>query len=476
MSSSRLRIVMPVLNEGADLVARLRALTPLRERGAEVVVVDGGSTDSTWAIARRWADAVLVAPRGRASQMNAGARWVKKTPVLRAHNALNINYFDSKQSNTNMPIQGYPTALVFLHADTHLPAHADRQIADALQAGHDWGRFDVRIQGQHPLLPMVAALMNWRSRWRHIATGDQAIFVRRSSFEAVGGFPDQPLMEDIALSAKLARLSPPACLSGPVVTSGRRWDQHGFWRTVLLMWQLRWAYWRGASPHALAARYGYAPSTRNTSGASTAAVAVLAKAPVAGFSKTRLIPALGAQESARVQRRFTFDTLHTAQAFCATQGADKPLTLWCAPDATHRFFRAVRLRLGIATRAQTEGDLGQRMAAVFADHFHALAAPPLLLIGTDCPVLSPDHLTQAAQALRTHDVVLIPAEDGGYVLIGMRRFVPQAFNAIAWSTPQVLVQTRERLRSCGATWVELPTLWDVDEPSDWARLQAVLSK
>ncbi|PPL14339.1 glycosyl transferase, partial [Oceanisphaera arctica] len=127
-------------------------------------------------------------------------------------------------------------------------------IAEAL-TGHDWGRFDVTITGRHPMLAAIAFMMNLRSRLTGIATGDQAIFVCRSSFEAVGGFPDQPLMEDIELSKRLKRLGPPACLQHKVTTSGRRWEQKGLWRTILLMWRLRFAYWRGASPEQLARAY-----------------------------------------------------------------------------------------------------------------------------------------------------------------------------------------------------------------------------
>ena len=145
--------------------------------------------------------------------------------------------------------------LLFLHADTRLPAHADRIVAAALERGATWGRFDVRIDGRAGLLKLVAALMNLRSRATGIATGDQAMFVRRGVFERVGGFPDQPLMEDIELSRRLRALGPPACLRAKAVTSGRRWEQRGVWRTIFLMWRLRWRYWRGESPQALADAY-----------------------------------------------------------------------------------------------------------------------------------------------------------------------------------------------------------------------------
>ncbi len=431
-----LRIVMPVLHEGDTLQPALLALQPMRQRGAELVVVDGGSTDSTWALACTLADQVRLAPRGRAAQMNAGAK------------------------------DCHADVLLFLHADTRLPDHADRLIAQALNAGQPWGRFDVCIDSPHPMLRVVERLMNLRSRLTGIATGDQAMFVRRDVFGGLGGFSDLPLMEDIELSKRLLKTGPPACIHVPAVTSARRWQQHGVWRTILLMWRLRLAYFLGTDPHVLALRYGYAPRPEPVA----AAIAILAKAPVAGLAKTRLIPLLGAAGAARAQRRFTLNTLRAA-----SQAALGPVTLWCAPNATHRFFRALRRVTGTECINQPQGDIGARMLHAFQQHFADPAKRPLLLAGTDCPLLEPGHLLQAAQALKQHDVVLIPAEDGGYVLIGMRVLVPPVFEGIAWSTPQVMAQTREQLRRAGVSWLELPTLWDVDEPADWQRLQGLES-
>lgn len=431
-------IVMPVLQEGDSLLQRLRALAPLRARGVRLVVVDGGSTDGTWAIARAHADCVLLAARGRASQMNAGVSACLTDAAV--------------------------GALLFLHADTVLPADADGQVRQALAQGNHWGRFDVRIDGPHPLLRVVERMMNGRSRLTGIATGDQAIFVSRSAWQKVGGFAEQPLMEDIDICARLKRLGPPACIASPVRTSARRWQKHGTWRTVLLMWHLRAAYFFGAKPAALALRYGYAPIP----GTASAAVVILAKAPVPGLAKTRLAPALGLAGAARAQRRFALQTLQ-----CARAAALGPVALWCAPDVRHRFFRAVATQVD-AVLAQPDGDLAQRMGAAFVHHFAQTPGLPLLLVGTDCPALTPGHLQAAARTLQSHDVVIIPAEDGGYVLIGMRRWVPQALQNIAWSTDQVLAQTRAQLQACGSSWQELPTLWDVDEPADWARLQAWL--
>ena len=223
-------IVVPVLNEAPSIVATLTALAPFRQRGCEVIVVDGGSDDGTPGLAAPLASRVMAAPRGRAAQMNAGAAAARDD------------------------------ILIFLHADTKLPEDADRRIAEALaQSSRVWGRFDVRIEGRHPLLPFIASLMNARSRLSGIATGDQAMFVRRPAFEAVGGFADIALMEDIEISRQLKALSPPLCLRDKVVTSGRRWEKRGVLRTILTMWRLRLAYFCGAAPAALARRYGYAP-------------------------------------------------------------------------------------------------------------------------------------------------------------------------------------------------------------------------
>jgi len=149
--------------------------------------------------------------------------------------------------------------LLFLHADTVLPDDADVLVARALAGRRAWGRFDVRIDSPRRLLRVVAAMMNLRSRWSGIATGDQALFVRHELFERVGGFPELPLMEDVAISRRLKRHGRPACLRARVTTSARRWERHGVWRTILLMWRLRAAYFFGADPRALAIRYGYRP-------------------------------------------------------------------------------------------------------------------------------------------------------------------------------------------------------------------------
>jgi rSAM/selenodomain-associated transferase 2 len=224
----QLSIVIPVLDEAATIADALAALAPDRARGAELIVVDGGSRDETAEAARPLADKVIAAPRGRGSQMNAGAA----------------------------AAQG--DVLLFLHADTRLPPEADRLVVDALaRSKRAWGRFDVTIAGRSPFLRVVAAMMNLRSRLTGIATGDQAMFMTRAAFAQAGGFPDIPLMEDIVLSRRLKSVSPPACLSARATTSGRRWDRDGVVRTILTMWRLRLAFFLGAEPARLARRYGY---------------------------------------------------------------------------------------------------------------------------------------------------------------------------------------------------------------------------
>ena len=225
-----LSVIIPVLDEAATIVAALQALAPLRARGAEIIVADGGSHDDTVARAAPLADHVVVSARGRATQMNAGAA------------------------------VAHGDVLLFLHADTRLPADADRIVLDALaRTQRTWGRFDVTIEGRHPLFPVVAATMNARSRLTGITTGDQAMFVTREAFDAAGGFPAIALMEDITFARNLKRISRPVSLRARVTTSGRRWETRGVMRTILLMWRLRLVYFLGATPDVLAQRYGYAP-------------------------------------------------------------------------------------------------------------------------------------------------------------------------------------------------------------------------
>ena len=226
MTTPKISMVIPVLNEAPSIVESLSALQPLRAAGHELIVVDGGSTDDSIALSQPYSDRVIRSLRGRSRQMNAGAS-----------------------------VAGGDIFL-FLHADTFLPAGADRLIIEGLKRHQkSWGRFNVRLSGKHLLLRVVGDLMNVRSRITGTATGDQAIFVRRELFEKVGGFPDIDLMEDIAFSKMLKRKESPLCLWQRVLTSSRRWEKNGVLRTIFFMWGLRLLYFLGSDPGRLAQQY-----------------------------------------------------------------------------------------------------------------------------------------------------------------------------------------------------------------------------
>ncbi len=195
-------------------------------------------------------------------------------------------------------------------------------------------------------------------------------------------------------------------------------------------------------------------------------IVVFARAPEPGAAKTRLIPLLGADGAAALHGLLIERTLATALA-----SAVGPVELWCAPSAQHPLLSACIRRHGIEGVSQCDGDLGARMRhAVAATLAKALR---VLLIGTDCPALTVEDLRTAAGALEEqHDAVLIPAEDGGYVLLGLNRWDDQLFNDIAWGGDRVLATTRTRLAALNWRWHELPASWDIDRPQDVARLRA----
>ncbi len=217
-----LSIIVPTLNEGASIAATLAALGGCRARGHEVIVVDGGSDDDTVEVARALADKVVQTRRGRAEQMNCGAK------VARGE------------------------VLWFVHADTRVPQDADQIVVQGLRmTGRHWGRFDVALSGGARPFRLIEVMINARSRLTGVSTGDQGIFVKRGLFDRVGGFPSVPLMEDIGLSRRLKKIGRPLCLKDRLVTSSRRWEEHGLMRTVVLMWSLRLAYAIGVRPDVL---------------------------------------------------------------------------------------------------------------------------------------------------------------------------------------------------------------------------------
>lgn len=216
-------IIIPTLNEQKTIQSCLSALQPLRN-DCEIIIVDAGSNDQSITTAAL-ADKIITAEKGRTRQMNTGAN------------------------------HATGDVLIFLHADTYLPEHALQLIEQCISSDRVWGRFDIQLSGEHFMFKVIARMMNWRSRLTGIATGDQVLFVTREAFAAAGHYPEIALMEDIALSKALKKISPPICINAKVTSSGRRWERYGIYRTILLMWNLRLRYFFGADPQTLAALY-----------------------------------------------------------------------------------------------------------------------------------------------------------------------------------------------------------------------------
>ena len=212
----KISVILPVLNEAESIEQTLLPLQSWRQRGHQLILVDAQSRDKTLQLARPLVDEIIQSARGRANQMNAG--------VVHAHHEI----------------------LLFLHADTLLDENADQIIIDALKPSQ-WGRFNVCFSSKRFIFRVIAFMMNARSCLTGIATGDQAIFIKKALFNKIGGYPVQPLMEDIELSKRLKRLSPVVCIKQTVKTSCRRWQNNGVVRTIVLMWWLRAAYFFGVS-------------------------------------------------------------------------------------------------------------------------------------------------------------------------------------------------------------------------------------
>lgn len=229
---TKISIIVPVLNEAEQLPELLLHLQQWKNQSCDIIVVDGGSSDHSLQLLEKSSFTILHSERGRARQMNLGAQFA--------------------QSNI----------LLFLHADTRLPENAKKLVLAALASEQEhWGRFDVALRAenqtfyQQTMYAIISWFINQRSRLSGIATGDQAIFVKHSTFTSIGGFVEQPLMEDVELCRQLKKIASPICLKEKVTTSARRWQSKGVWRIIWLMWSLRFAYWRGVSADELARRY-----------------------------------------------------------------------------------------------------------------------------------------------------------------------------------------------------------------------------
>ena len=464
----KISVILPVLNEAACISRRLRQLHAFRRQGHELIVADGGSSDDTVALAGPLADRVLTGARGRALQMNQAAA-----------------------------VAG-GDILLFLHADTQLPEAAAALVEAALEnAG--WGWFDVRLDNPARHYRVIAWCMNRRARITRVCTGDQALFVKRELFVEIGCFPEIPLMEDVAISKRLRKRAASAVIDAVAVTSSRRWEQRGVSATVLLMWKLRLLYFSGVSPVRLVRFYYpdypiHDPGIKKPAAAAVAVQAVtaasqdlprkdyrypttrivlFARAPVLGQVKTRLQPELGAEGSLAL-----YKAMVRRMVTNVTDAKPAPLALWVSSNPSHEFFLSICNKESI--HLQKGEDLGRRMSysvtRTLASRSHdGEPVEKVVIIGSDCPVLDGDYLAAAIEALDAgNDVVIGPAEDGGYVLIGLKYHYSGLFEGIDWGTERVLRQTLAYLDRTAIRYTCLDTLWDVDRPRDLARLQTLV--
>lgn len=431
-------IVVPVYNEvpgphADSLTPRIQNLLGLLRPCDEVILVDGNSTDFSWPAMKNLAKhpqvLAIQSAKGRALQMNTGAAQAKGDMLL------------------------------FLHADTVLGSAAWHEFLGKINiqtstrgAVAVWGRFDVRIVGTSKWLPVVGWFINQRSRLSKIGTGDQALFVGRGLFQQVGGFPVQPLMEDIALCKRLKQTAAEQFLAirVPVITSGRRWDTHGAWKTIVLMWRFRFQYWKGVSAAELARQYTDAREKLPLT------VAVFAKYPQAGRVKTRLEPLLGAEQCAEFARYLLLSTLDKL--------AGIHVVLW-TDGGTDSEWNALLAGRSVQRCTQPQGHLGLRMQKAVETHLQS--AEVVLLLGPDAVQFTRSDLEAIGRAIAKNELVFVPAFDGGYVALACARCVPEVFSeSIAWGTRSVAEQTKAALSKLEleATWFDAQL--DIDEPED----------
>ncbi|HEX4916723.1 MAG TPA: TIGR04283 family arsenosugar biosynthesis glycosyltransferase [Limnobacter sp.] len=430
-------IVVPVFNEVPSLsdhafASRMLALHALLRPCDELVLVDGGSSDASWptllALSQHPRILAIQSAKGRALQMNAGAT----------------------RANSEV--------LVFLHADTVLGEQAWLCLLGKIHAHAGaplWGRFDVRIEGQSKWLPVVAWFMNHRSSLSKICTGDQALFVTRRLFESVGGFPQQPLMEDVEICKRLKRVASAQFLAirSPIMTSGRRWDVHGAWATICLMWRFRYLYWRGVPAQALARQYA------DTRKKAALTVALFAKYPEPGRVKTRLQPLLGGAQSAKFARYLLLSTLDKLQA--------ENTVLWTdgGDDVTWTTLLGHR---AVPRMQQPQGHLGIRMQTAVKTHLQH--SEVVVLLGPDAVQFTQADLEALVRAAMQAGIAFVPALDGGYVALACTRCIPEIFTAqIAWGSATVAQQTQQALAMQGVQAQWLPPQLDIDEPQDYQR-------
>jgi rSAM/selenodomain-associated transferase 2/rSAM/selenodomain-associated transferase 1 len=432
--SPLLGVVIPALNESESLprlLADLRAL-PVPH---QVVVADGGSTDGTREVAAAHGVRFLAAPRGRARQMNEGAGSLE-TPWL-----------------------------VFLHADSRLPEEAGGALAAWIHsASQDQaGYFGFALQGRGWFWRFIEFGQRLRERTAGLVYGDQGLVLSRELFHGVGGFPELPLMEDLEMVRILRRAGRVQRLPARLPTSPRRYREEGRWKGWLRNSALVTLYLAGISPMALARFYPGRSPASGTLPTGSPILMVFAKEPVPGRVKTRLAAEVGPEEAALIYRELGRRVVDQVR-----EGPYRTVVFYDPPEAGAAVEEWLGGR-GIELRPQAPGDLGDRLGSAFRWAFRE--AERVVVVGTDAPDVDSEQAEAALQALEAADLVLGPALDGGYYLLGLRRHAPELFQGIPWSTPEVLGATRTRARELGLTETLLPALRDVDTLEDWRRTE-----
>jgi rSAM/selenodomain-associated transferase 2/rSAM/selenodomain-associated transferase 1 len=426
-------VIVPALNEEESLPLLLSDLVQLRIPH-QVVVVDGGSVDRTPAVAREWGATSLDGPRGRAAQMNTGA------------------------GATQAPW------LLFLHADSRLPEEARQSLVEWFAGVPPAGRsahFGFALEGNHWFWRFVEFGQLVRERILGLVYGDQGLLISRPLFEAVDGFPPLPIMEDVEMVRRVRKAGGLVRLPAALPTSPRRYQEEGHWRGWLRNVILISLFRLGVSPRKLARFYPPKPPANSRS------LLVFAKAPVPGRVKTRLAAEIGAEAAAAAYRRLGRMVLDHVRG-----GPYRTTVVFHPPEAAATM-KSWLGGEGLEFLPQSEGGLGERLHAAFARAFRE--SREVVVVGTDAPGVNLQLIVEAFGRLQSCDLVLGPANDGGYYLLGLRRWVPEIFQGIPWSTGEVLEETERRARALGLSHSRLETLTDVDTRDDWIKVAEELS-
>jgi len=423
-------VVIPTLNEAGTLPDLLDELAPLSENG-EIIVSDGGSSDGTREIARTRGALVISGPPGRGAQLRAGAVAAR-------------NFW-----------------LFFLHADTRVTITAAEALIRFVEGADpdEFAHFRLRFDREEARYRVIEFGQRLRERLFKMPYGDQGLILSRALYDQVGGFPDWPIMEDVGIVDRLERQGRRTVLDARLITSSRRYRREGAVRASFRNLGLILAFRMGADPVGLA--YRYRPEQPVVTGevAPKRAVVLFAKAPVPGRVKTRLAADVGDERAARIYRELG------RRAVDAVRSGPWETSVHVEPPDDHSIREVARwLGAGIRYAGQSSGDLGERLGT--AIDVELRSSDEVCVVGTDIPELDEDTLRKAFEALRTHDVVLGPATDGGYYLVGMSQVRRELFVGIPWSTSRVFGLTLERAERAGLSVSVLEAKTDVDKVGD----------